>query len=139
MPNIIFMLQVIPLGLSSPLSFKQALVFRYTYYTLKCLYNILFIYLIFSASEWLPTMPELSDEISSCRWRTIPHRKSQISERSKCKIYLLSLFCHIFLWSCYLRVSHLTLVEWDGKLLPVTKRCQGRTYVVLLLFSNMTL
>jgi hypothetical protein len=30
-------------------------------------------------------------------------------------------FCSIFLWSCYLRIFHLTLIEWDGKLSPVTK------------------
>ena len=39
----------------------------------------------------------------------------------------LSLFCGIFLWSCYLIIFHLTLVEWDGKWSLISKRCQGRT------------
>jgi hypothetical protein len=40
----------------------------------------------------------------------------------------LSLLCGIFLWSCYLINFHITLLEWDGKLSLIAKRCQGRTW-----------
>ena len=65
-----------------------------------------------------------STQYSVISWRC---RKPEYPKKTT-DLPQLSLFCGIFLWSCYLRILLLLLVEWDGKLsLIALKRCQRRT------------